>query len=269
MILTDNYKSDKYLAIAAIMRQEEPYLEEWCKYHKALGVDGIVLWNNEPEIRSAKDWWLWFRDLGINYVAIYDIATRPGQMEAYKQYIELNNKHYNYFWSMLIDIDEMIVVKDPVRDLRSILRTYEEFAAVYVHWELFGSNGYEFYSDKPVTEKFTRSEPDVNPHVKGIIQTRYTTEPKSPHCFTHTIASCDENYIRIEPGEEKSLYENGSCNLLQVNHYAVKSKEECLKRRLQPRSDTGEVRDAETFFKSHDRNEVEDLTARDFYRSIK
>lgn len=48
--IESNVKKDKsYISIAAISKNEGPYIKEWIEYHKLVGVDRIYFYDNESQ----------------------------------------------------------------------------------------------------------------------------------------------------------------------------------------------------------------------------
>jgi hypothetical protein len=62
-------------------------------------------------------------------------------------------------------------------------------------------------------------------------------------------------------------HDKGNDNAIQLNHYFTKSKEEFLAKCKRGRADIPEIRDFESSFALHNRNEIEDTSAWDFFRS--
>ena len=52
---------------------------------------------------------------------------------------------------------------------------------------------------------------------------------------------------------------------LELNHYVVKTWDECLAKCARGRADVACKRNAEEFFREHDKNDIENTIAKDFY----
>ena len=248
-----------YLSLCAIMRNEGPYLHEWLLYHRVQGVEHFYLYNNESTDNTeavARDF-----DYVYGGVTLVNISGCPAQFRAYEDCLKTAKGKSR--WIGFLDIDEFLVCKYWIP---AMLKYFEAAPALGIHWKLFGSNGQKVYKNIPVVERFTRCQPDVNRHIKCIVNPERSFSCHTAHLFTHDALIVDEHNIqlpRLDPTPE-----NGTCDIIQLNHYAVKSYNECMERRSRPRTDTGKVRENLTeFFKAHDRNEVEDLRARDFWRT--
>lgn len=247
-----------YLSIAACCQNEGKYIAEWIQYHQRLGVEHFYLYEND----STDDTWTQIKLHSPGLVTARQIHGSPKQAEAYNHCINMYRNATK--WMAVIDIDEFLVPKHTL-DMHQLLKSYEAYPALVVHWMLFGSNGEEVYTPAPVVERFTRRQSDVNPHVKSIVQPRVTGPVHTVHRFRHVNFAVDEAKRPVEDCDP--LPPNGTCNVIQLNHYAVKSRAECMERRSRPRADTGTMRDGKEFFEHHDRNDVLDLRAVEIWRS--
>jgi len=251
----------KYLAACAIVRDEAPYIEEWLKYHRGVGVEHFYIYLNECVdstenlVKAQKD------------TSVFTFNGVRQQIPAYNHL--LSGIKGVCEWVAFIDVDEFLVPKQH-NNVPDVLNAYNavDVAALCPHWVLFGSNGHEKYEDKPVIERFTRRQKDVNPHIKSIVKPHKTIQARTPHKFIHTKMhlAVDEGWRTI--GETDSMPPNGTDKIIQINHYSTKSREECLKRRSRIRVDTGGHYPVD-FFEAHDRNEVEDLRALELWKSLK
>ena len=247
-----------YVSLCAIVRDEELYIREWIQYHYSLGIEQFYIYNNE----SKDNTYSLVQSLSDSYpIELMNVVGSPAQLQTYEHCLQQHRKDSR--WIGFIDADEFIV---PVRPFKKWLTMYEQHAGVAMHWYLFGSNGHEHYTPDAVVERFTRRQPDVNPHIKCFVNPLKTKNALTPHRFTHNGFLVDEHMKPFD--NDQVLQYNGTADMIQINHYATKSKRECEKRRQTARADTGEVRNIEEFFKCHDRNEVEDLKAKFIWDGI-
>ena len=250
-----------YLTVAAIIGKESPYIREWLEYHLKVGVEKFFLYTYRTD------------DATLAVINEYvekghvvwegDIDAGPGtQMVAYNFILASHTQDSK--WMAFIDADEFLVPKSK-DSLPEILKGFENFPALAVHWKIFGSNGHKRYTAKGVIERFTRCSAVPNVHIKSIVQPAMTVRCDTPHYFTYTnnMIAVDENYERVTGPVKRG----GTTAKIQINHYATKSLDECNIRRAMPRADNGAIRpDLEAFFIEHDRNETEDLRALQLYR---
>ncbi len=129
------------LAIAAIIKNEGEYIEEWVKYHLLVGVERIYLYDNgsydntkdvlEPYIRGGS--------------VVY--TTYPGAGMQFRAYNDAIRKHKNECeYIAFIDADEFLM---PVKQgqslaevVKRIMGTYPKAAGLAVNWRMFGSSGH-------------------------------------------------------------------------------------------------------------------------------
>lgn len=248
-----------YLSLCAILRNESLYVSEWVKYHHALGVEQFYLWNNDSTDNTPAV----IKELSTKYpIELNHIRGIPAQFKAYEQTILFHRNDSQ--WMIFIDGDEFLVPSVP---LHKFLKDFEKYPALCVHWYFFGSNGHQVYSPEPVLERFTKREASVNPHVKTIANPRRTLKVTNPHRFVHDENPVDEHQNPI-PGVS-GLVPGGTCDLIQCNHYGVKSYEECAIRRAGPRTDINQgYPPMPGYFIERDFNQVEDFKARDLWRAV-
>lgn len=249
-----------YLSLCAIVKNEALYIEEWLRYHAALGIERFYIYENESTDLTLSILHNLKRTYPVTLKQIKGVVAQP---KAYEEC--LNNVLNATRWVTFIDADEFIVPSIP---LKTWLKDYEKYPGVCMHWYLFGSNSWQNYEAKPVTERFTKRQKDINPHIKCFVDPRRTHKYFTPHRFTHPGSHLVDEHFKEVPDDDP-IPPNGTCDFIQLNHYCTKSFEECKERRSRLRADTGTLRDMPQFFYDHDRNEVEDFKARDFYRSLK
>lgn len=151
------------------------------------------------------------------------------------------------------------------KNLKEVLKEYEEFGGIGINWLFYGSSGHIERPKGNVIDNFlNRSEFsfEANKHIKTIVNPRTVDEAeiKHPHFFTYKepFYHVDENKERIK--ENWPWTEQYSGNIIRMHHYYCKSKEDWAiktKRGLNaptPWHYTDEV------FSHHDRNEVYDDT---------
>jgi len=223
-----------YVAVCAIVKDEDPYLEEWIAHNKQIGVTQFYLYDNESSIplRQTLD-----KYIKQGLVQVIDFPGRAVQMIAYKHFLDSFKSECQ--WTAFIDIDEYIVPKSTNGNLIQFLKSYENHGGLAVNWLVFGSNGQKAASSKPQVQRFRKrglkTEP-VNEHIKSIIQTRYVENAGgNPHEFPYIneMFCVNENRERILTATHPH-----STNLIQINHYMTRSLEEYQNKVSRGRADT-------------------------------
>lgn len=230
---------------------ERPYLEEWIKWNvEVLKFSEVLLYANN-----------WNEDTDWSFISHYPVKviTFDGQVQQLNAYNDCLRKFSNEFdFIAFFDCDEFLVLKEDAY-ISQFLKRCEQFKCICVNWKLFGSNGLEKYEDKPVVQRFTRSQLGTNEHIKTIVNTKLDTEIavkfKNPHFTNVPSVAPDKKRLVVGPfnydGDDKIAY---------LAHFCTKSREECWKRRSMNCADTGKPReDIAKFFNEHNRNDVENL----------
>lgn len=218
-------ENDKYLALSTMCREKIEDIIEWIAYHKAVGVDHFFLYNNDTETPNLYNY------LPKNLHPIVTIVNWFHNMDGRQI---LSQKHcikynQNFRWIGFLDIDEYIVPLDNL-NIANILRSYEQYDGVCLHWLLFGANGFET-RQKSTIQSYTQSCPNhgANEHIKSIINPKkYSGYHYDPHFITtnNSVNVMKEKVIdafgntRIT-GRKPILHE-----IMRINHYYTKSLED-------------------------------------------
>lgn len=263
--------------IVCIAKLEQNYIEEFVYYHLSLGFRRIYLFDNE------------------------DVATYDKLLEKYVKTGQLcvihfpRNNHFvvengmSYFIPVQylvlsifaeqimpdprithiahIDIDEFIVLKKH-KSIDEFIQEYikDDCAGIGINWRFFGSSHSKEDPTQPVTQRFTMCEERGNKHIKTI----FRKDAFQQFSGCHTIIA-KSGHIKSTDGTiiEGPYNENAPINVAQINHYKCKTLAEYRYIRTRQRADiVGDTHeDVDADFKQYDINEVEDLTARNYYRS--
>ena len=126
-------------------------------------------------------------------------------------------------WIAFLDDDEFLypVLGD---DVRKVLRTYAEYPGFVVHWLMFGSSGHDRRPDGLVIENYVRRSPQINGHIKSIVDPRRVVSPQSTHCWIYEDGAfaVDENRKPVLTFESTPA----TGDVLRINHYWSKSRED-------------------------------------------
>ncbi len=246
------------LVIAAIFKDENPYLREWLEYHRHVGIGHFYLYDNDGG-ELARQILKPYRDRGIVTVhpwthldgTRFDGPTPLKQRN--KNHVAFGHavRHYRHLfdWILKIDLDEFIVPLegDNVPDL---LDRYDRnrIRGLRIPRINFGDNGHRTRPDALVTEAYTRREARYSDH-KDVGNSRFLDSQiwtNSAHVWGYRLTR------RGRVVNEDEISE------LRVHHYYTKSLEEHLRRQNTSR---GRPQSVDGFFaKNEGRNEVEDRT---------
>jgi Glycosyl transferase family 2 len=255
------------LAVAAIFKNEGPYILEWVAFHRAVGIDRFFIADNGSDDGSTE--LLAALDLAglVTHIPFPGTPGRPPQLPAYAEILRRHGQDAD--WIAFIDADEFLLPAAPLDSVRPVLAglaARPEVGAVAVNWSVYGSAGEQDAREGLVIERFparARHDTLVNHHYKTILRPEaFADVHETPHLFrlyggfgaVHADGSPVEPYDGCQHGLSKAI----SWAPLRLNHYVVKSREEFfLRKRLRGRATQNAQRDA-GFFAAHDRNEERD-----------
>jgi hypothetical protein len=270
--------------VAALFRDERPFLREWLTFHRTVGVDHVYLYDNgstdEPRAVLGP-----FLEEGYVTLQAWPVPYHEqAQTRAYTDC--LHRVRGRARWLACLDLDEFLFSPRSFH-LDPVLRGFERHPGVVVHWQVYGSSGEEWASVRPVIARFARRAPTNwvrNRKVKSIGAPDAATGA-SRHFFVYrdgglAVTERQEpirvgrrprfkkhlrplyrllgplaRYVDPYPGRVISS-RVVSCDLLRINHYPVKAREEFL-RKAEFKREKGRY-DGFDYFAYHDRNDVFD-----------
>lgn len=234
------------IAVCAIAKDEELYIDEWIAHNLAVGFDKVFIFDNSPGC-----------DLRHKQSARVHVQHFPGptkQLPAYQFFLQAYGKMYD--WVAFLDVDEFIVLRPPLRTVKALVDSYATGAsALALNWYMFGSNGHKEYAPLPVVKRFTRRAGPPDAHVKILARPREVLAIEGPHHARTTRGTKDTNG-RLVHGPHNI---DGPTNVACIHHYFTKSEAEFRKKIERGRADQTVKRTFDEFFAA-DRNDVEDLS---------
>ena len=238
--------------IVACMKNEGPYIVEWVAYHRAVGVDNFIIYTNgcddgTSEILDR------LQEMGIVQHRNNDNwrGNSPQQYALNQSLKEPLVK--NADWIIHIDVDEFINVRCGNGTLDDFLERVPGATNIAMTWRLFGHGGVLRLDDRPVIEQFDRCAPKYcpKPHTVWGFKTMFR------NIGAYDKISCHRPNKLVEGKRDKVLWVNGSgepmgdavkekgwrselksigYDLLQLNHYALRSAESYLIKRQRGRA---------------------------------
>jgi hypothetical protein len=223
------------VAICAIFKNEAPYLLEWIAFHRMIGIDLFVLYDNGSSDGGADQ--IRASSFARN-VTIVDWQDRPGQLGAYDHF----RVHHStrFAWVAFIDIDEFIMPLGGGSIRAHLLRSeYEPYGAIVLNWQIFGPSGHAARPEGLVIENFTQRFPDdaeANRHVKSLVRTRdLLGVGTTPHIFDCARPTCN---ARGETVVSHAMQPAVCRDVMVISHYFTKSAEEWAFKRRRGRGDS-------------------------------
>ncbi len=254
-------KSPYYLSIAAIMKNEKPYLKEWIEYHLLQGVEHFYLCDNDST-DGTKEYLKPYIDKGIiTYI------PKPGtnqQLRCYEQIVK-DYKDETY-WLAIIDLDEYLV---PIEKstIKSFLKDFEDVSEVSLHWMNYGDSNLFKRENGLITETFTSHGLKLNHTVKSIVK------PNKVIDFNLFGAN---HYTKVEGLSVNEYHKpvsfmlsfNISADKARVNHYILKSFEEFVHKKKRGHPEGTSI-DYEYYFFHNDNSIKDDKIMKRFIKKLK
>lgn len=232
------------VALVCIAKGEDNYINEWVGYHLKLGFDKIYIYEND-----------WFSNINHPDVITIPVNGPRQQIPVYNHFIKEYKNDYD--WVAFLDVDEFIVLKKH-NNIHELMEQYPDTPALGINWVFFGDNNQIFNGDYSLIKRFTKRQENPNEHIKSIVNPKKVI---MMNVHSHIGQCIDTNGKRID---NSPFNPNGPIDVVQINHYFTKTKEEFITKINRGRADTGTYRDISDFDK-YNINEIEDLTALKFY----
>lgn len=210
-----------YLSVAAIMKNEKPYLKEWLEYHLLQGVEHFYLCDNESTDGTKEYLNSYINNNTITYIPL------PGKNQQLACYEKIIAEYKDQTeWLAIIDLDEYLVPLK-AKNMRQFLKEFDDVSEVSLHWMNYGDNEAISRKDGLVTEFFTSHGRFLNHTVKSIVKPKDVIDFKafgSNHYVKVKGKSVNENHYPVD--FMLSFYP--SADKARVNHYILKSFAEFL-----------------------------------------
>lgn len=238
--------------VVGCMKNEAPYILEWVAYHRAIGVDNFLIYTNDctdgtTEILDR------LQELGILQHRNNDKwkGNSPQQYalnQALKEPVLINAE-----WIAHIDVDEFMNIRCGNGTLPDFFAQIPDATNVAMTWRLFGHNGVTRLQDKFVISQFDTCAPKFcpKPHTVWGFKTMFKNIGAYEKISCHRPNKLDEGFkdtVKWVNGSGKDMTkeaaESGWRNskksigydLIQLNHYALRSAESFLVKRQRGRA---------------------------------
>jgi hypothetical protein len=208
-----------YIAACIMHKNDLDALVENIEYHKLLGFDKIIIYDNKSDIDISvlskmdnvilREW----RDEKIG-----------SQARCYNNCINEFKDHFK--WIAFIDTDEFIVLNNGETCIKKFIKDYETYGGLGINWKCFGSSGH-VKKQKSIINSYIHYK--ENKHIKSIVNTEYVIESSgNPHSFKYKKGYYCVNELFEKINSEHSNAFNSPPTYLkvQINHYITRSWED-------------------------------------------
>lgn len=257
-IIINTQESDIYnfnkVALVCIAKAEKLYITEWISYYVKLGISHIYIYDNSDDNE--------LKYLNNTNITVIPFSGKMKQIPAYNDFLQKYKNNYDYV--AFFDCDEFLVLKKH-NNISDFCIEHIKSGGLGINWYFFGNNGHEKYNDKPVLERFTKRQKQMNNHVKTIVKCSDIISMQ-----VHNPQVMRENtYFKNIKGAniEYAFNDDTDDSICQLNHYFCKSTEELVNK-----CDRGRhgiiKRTFDALMHYLNFNDVEDLLALNFYNSF-
>lgn len=238
--------------IVGCMKNEGPYVLEWVAYHRAIGVDHFLIFTNDCADRTD-DILIRLGELGIvTHVSNDGWKGKSPQQAALNKAMNMDVVK-QADWLIHIDVDEFINVRIGNGTMADLYAGMGEATNLAMTWRLFGNGGVEEIGDASVIDRFTGCAPAYvpKPHTmwgfKSITRNVGAYDKLSCHRPNH-LAAAHKETVRWLNGNLKdhtreladkgwrSSIQSIGYDAVQLNHYALRSRESFLIKRQRGRA---------------------------------
>ncbi|WP_028956168.1 glycosyltransferase family 2 protein [Sulfitobacter sp. 20_GPM-1509m] len=238
--------------IVGCMKNEAPYIVEWVAYHRAMGVDNFLIYTNGCEDGTSE-----ILDR-LQEMGVLQHRNNDGWKGNSPQQYALNQSLKepvikNADWIIHIDVDEFMNVRTGNGTLQDFFDAVPDATNVAMTWRLFGHNGVTDLADEFVIDQFDHCAPKYcpKPHTVWGFKTMFKNIGAYEKISCHRPNKLDAAFkktVKWVNGSGKDMTkeaaENGwrsskksiGYDLLQLNHYALRSAESFLIKRQRGRA---------------------------------
>ncbi|MGC9368980.1 MAG: glycosyltransferase family 2 protein [Paracoccaceae bacterium] len=238
--------------IVGCMKNEGPYILEWVAYHRAIGIDNFLIYTNGCEDGTSEILDR-LQEMGVLQHRNND-QWKGNSPQQYALNRSLKEEVIrNADWIIHIDVDEFINVRCGNGTLFDFFDRVPDATNVAMTWRLFGHNGVRELSDELVIEQFDSCAPKFcpKPHTVWGFKTMFRNMGAYAKISCHRpnkLSDAFRDRVHWVNGSGQPLgdevKDNGwrssqrsiGYDLIQLNHYALRSAESFLIKRQRGRA---------------------------------
>ena len=234
--------------IITCMKNEGPFILEWVAYHRAIGVQDFIVYTNDCT-DGTDDFLDLLQEKGIlqhrdNPFKGTDLKPQHAALQAGEKEEIVKNAD----WVISMDVDEFINVKVGKGTLADLFKATGEANMISCTWRLFGNSDIHEYVDEPLIAQYTRCAHEMTrkPHQAWGFKTLFRNIGLFKKIGVHRPKGLNPqlwdqiNWVngsgRPLPRDMyrnawRSTVETVGYDMVQLNHYAVRSAESFLVKR--------------------------------------
>ena len=258
--------------IVTPMKNEGPFILEWVAHNLAIGADEMAIFSND--CTDGSDALLdRLHEMGkLRHVDNSSKKPAP-QRRAYRRFLKMDLAGPED-WVIPIDADEYINVKTGDHTLRALTDAVPQARTLSMTWRFFGNGGVQTYRDEFLTDQFHMAAHEITrrPHQAWGLKTMFhrglwdhigVHRPKRPtvetFAETHWVNGSGQPMPdRYWDGSWRSGPDSIGYDLVQLNHYALKSCESYLVKKARGRAHHGGEALGLDYWNKMNHNRIED-----------
>ena len=234
--------------IITCMKNEGPFILEWVAYHRAIGVEDFIVYTNDCT-DGTDDFLDLLQEKGI--LQHRDNPFKGTGLKPQHAALQAGEKEEivrNADWVMSMDVDEFINVKVGKGTLEDLFEAVGDANMISCTWRLFGNSDIHDYVDEPLIAQYTRCAHEMTrkPHQAWGFKTLFRNIGLFKKLGVHRPKGLNPqlweqiNWVNGS-GQPlpKDMYRNAwrsttetvGYDMVQLNHYAVRSAESFLVKR--------------------------------------
>lgn len=141
------------VVLVSAMRNEGPFILEWVAYHRAIGIDRIVIVSNGSTDGSDELLTLLDQSGEITFLRT-DPQRGVAPQEAAVQAFEAEVGYQPGTWYIWLDADEFLNVHVGDRTVQALIGAIGPASGLMLNWRLFGSGGNDSFPGRHLSEAF-------------------------------------------------------------------------------------------------------------------
>ncbi len=218
--------------LVATAKNEGPFLLEWVAYHRVIGFDNFILYQNDSDDYTDKILRTLKRMGVVKY--FYNAAKRGAhQVRAYRR-ASRQESFRQADWVMALDLDEFLVINTGNGHLDDLIAGLDGADYAMINWRRFGNGGAVKISEELVTQRFFMTEHEdritgqLTPFKTLFKPTQYTRcgihKPHGALVPEDEIKTCNGSGLTGDAFELRGFRctDPEKRKLAQINHYVVK-----------------------------------------------
>jgi hypothetical protein len=220
------------ISIAAITKDDHPYLAEWIDYHRLIGVDHFYIYDNNDN-NETRDILSPYIKEGVVEYALWPHLSCFGETQKKAYGDALQKARGVSQWISFLDTDEFIVPTKYCSLSETLQKHYAEKPLIFVNWRMFGTSHLTLPPPTlilPFLTKCSSREYIDNKIGKMIIRPEYMGDViTNEHVTRGLVGFVDGSgnpYPYTTPEEIWGNLETASVHdeLLRINHYTFRDE---------------------------------------------